>query len=189
MELKKAKTTVGRFKCPKCGSLTYVLVGYGANAKIFQCKVCKAMIPEEEWQTVEITVDGYVCPTCGEVVADSPENYSIGVWAGPEPVLVCPKDNTILRGYIHHEAPEGARIKIGYDELGGYIDVLHKDCPKSQNGLGYMELKRLCVDTESNSSRVVLVYVCEKCGAQQVIKASLDDTRIWNAHTRRWWRK
>jgi hypothetical protein len=89
---------------------------------------------------------------------------------------------------------------IKVDEDGGYMHVFHKGCPKAENGLGYMRLKRLCVDPETKQwlrkqglkgepgSRVVLVYVCEGCGAQQVVKAGLEDTRIWNTYAERWWK-
>jgi predicted RNA-binding Zn-ribbon protein involved in translation (DUF1610 family) len=195
----KMKTTVGRLKCPNCGHLNWGVIGRG-NPPNFQCNKCEGLFPESRWEVVEVEVDAYECPNCGRLVADSQENYSIGVWAGPEPVLVCPECLTIIRGYLHHEDPSGASIIIEVDEKGGYMHVFHKGCSKAQNGLGYMRLRRMCVDPETKQwlrkhgykgepgSRVVLVYVCEDCGAQQVVKAGLKDTRIWNTYTERWWK-
>jgi len=81
--------------------------------------------------------------------------------------------------------------------------VWHRGCPKASEelGLGHMTLKRLCVDPETRywlrkhgykgkpKSRVVLVYVCDSCGAQQVVKASLEDVKIWDSHSETWWRR
>jgi len=198
VEPKMKATTVGKLKCPKCGYLNWAVVGRG-NPPIFQCGKCECWFQEKEWQIVEMEVDAFKCPNCGALVADSEENYSIGVWAGPEPVLVCPECLTIIRGFLHHEDPRGASIMIKVDEEGGYMHVLHKGCPKAEGGIGYMRLKRLCVDAETEGwlknhgyrgrpgSRVVLVYVCEQCGTQQVVKASLEDTFRSNTYKSGWW--
>jgi hypothetical protein len=92
-----------------------------------------------------------------------------------------------LKGYTHHEDPNGPTISIKCDQKGGYFDAFHEDCPKAEGGVGYMNLKRLCVDTEDDAARVVLVYMCDSCGDQQVVKALLRDNRIWNANLKRWW--
>jgi hypothetical protein len=102
----KMKTTVGRLKCP-----------------------------ESRWEVVEVEVDAYECPNCGRLVADSQENYSIGVWAGPEPVLVCPECLTIIRGYLHHEDPSGASIIIEVDEKAVTCTFSTKDARKRKTGL------------------------------------------------------
>jgi len=195
----KTKTVVGRLRCPKCGRLNWSVRGKG-EPPIFQCSKCEEWLPEDQWQTVEIEVDAYKCPNCGCIVADVEENYSVSVWAGPEPALVCPECHTIIRGFLHHEDPNGPSIIVRVGEKGGYMGVFHKGCKKAKNGLGFMKLKRMCVDPETGQwlrkhgykgepgSRVVLVYVCEDCGAQQVVKTHLEDTRIWNTYSERWWK-
>jgi ribosomal protein S27AE len=185
LKIEKTKTTVGRLKCPKCGYLNWaVLVDENKNSS--QCNKCGEWSPSDEYKIVEIEVDAYKCPNCGSIVADSEENYNICTWGGPEPTIICSECQTIIHGFIHHENHE-TKIDVEVRESGGYFNVYHKNCPKAE--IGYMELKRLCVDTEMGGSRVVLVYVCRECGAQQVIKDHLDDTKIWNASTKRWWRK
>lgn len=194
---RKLKTKVGRLQCPLCNSLFWSVEVREQNCV---CGKCGQITPKEKWQVVEVDADAYKCPRCGELVSDTPENHSISVWGGPEPVLVCPKCHFILRGYIHHEDPEGASIEIVYKEKGGYIHVLHKNCPKKEDKSGSMQLERLCVDPETEAwlrkhhykgspgSRVVLVYVCADCGEQQVIKASLGDVKIWDSYNKRWWK-
>lgn len=193
-ELEKVKTTVGKLKCPHCGKLYYSAeVVQGLLGVTLKCFFCGRTALEEKWQIVEVEVDGYVCPNCGEIVADSEENYSLTLWGGPEPVLICPKCLTIIRGYIHHENPMGPEIRIACGEKGGYMKVFHVSCPKAEyeTGMSPMTLKRLCVDADvkNKESRVVLVYVCDNCGAQQVVKALLEDIRIWDAEAKRWWRR
>jgi len=179
------------FKCPGCGHNEYMLrVEESEGQRRGQCSKCNEWFPEDQFETIEIEKEAYRCPICEELVVDSPENWSMTLWGGPEPVLVCPRDLAILRGYLHHENDRGAGISVSSDVKGGYQWIFHEDCLKKENDdPSVMELRRLCVDPQlgGETSRIVLVYQCTKCGKQQVIKHLLRDKRIWDAENKVWW--
>lgn len=203
---RRHKAKVGRQKCPLCGALNWAIrIEQSPEGERGVCATCGGKPLRSEWTLVEVDAYAYYCPFCGEEVSDTPENYSFSTWGGPEPVVLCPRceDHPILHGYIHHESADSPSVDVDVPEKGGYFYVFHKGCPKAENGLGHMVLKRLCVDPETRErlrrygasrkpyspySRVVLVYVCASCGQQQVLKASLGDIRIWNAYEKSWWR-
>jgi hypothetical protein len=71
------------------------------------------------------------CPRCGEEVSDTEGNYSITVWGGPEPVLVCPKGLFVLKGYTHHEDPNGPTISIKCDSTALQLSFIFPEYAQS----------------------------------------------------------
>jgi hypothetical protein len=129
---------------------------------------------KEERGFCKIQVEEYICPDCGSVVFNTPENID-----GNTQSLVCHKcqnknsNGIIISGNpLHHGSWDSQAPEFEYTGTD-YFFILHPNCKESKrlDGKGPMFVNGLWADSSSDSQkRIVLSLECIWCGERNAIK-------------------